>query len=318
MTTNRVCPFCASSLAAKRSREHVFPKWLLKVLGMASWSVRTSHYDSAGVEKNVRRHTLDQLVLGGVCRECNHGWLSTLEQTAGPLVRSLAFGHRGVQSLDPAERFTVSRWAIKTAVTLNLASGFEREFPQRVVREFAAQPLAIPSGLFVLAAQRSGPSTIDWLQAAGMNFYSQRPEELRDSLSDDALRIAILLGELCLVICHWSHLDWRLAIWPEVHEPYWPPEDDWAYVEHRYPGEPEPLSVSPRLFVFRAIMNVGVIDRSDVGPYRLAQRKNRHNFISGPEPDGTNPFLPIPSVITPEVDARIREWQTRRSDRPAS
>ena len=311
MNSPRACHFCRQPLTGKKSREHVFPRWLLRVLSSGRISVDATRYSTEGEPLSVRSHSLHEFVLGGVCRSCNHGWMSLLESQARPTMTPLVTGGSSVRALDPEERATVARWATKTAAVLNLATDFDRLFTPSLVRALRDDPLSLPVGISVLAGQHYPTHPSYWLQAPSVEFLlpaEMHPTgEHRSQIAQSGFRIGIQIGHLALMVVYWPHPQWPVAIWPELHVPLWPPDDSFVAVEHRFDGEEEPWNVNSHLFLYRAIDTIGAFSKDVVG-LRLTKLKNRNTHVSGPEPRGDGSVLPIPSVLTPEDDRRIREW----------
>src|SRR5690606_30715903 len=154
-----------------------------------------------------------------------------------------------------------------------------------------------------------------WLQTPSVEFFlppELAPEaEARREIANSGFRIGIQAGCLALVVVYWPQPAWPLAIWPEIHEPLWPPKSSLTMINHRYEGEVEPWNVNSHLFLYRMLDTIGAI-APGIESLRLAVRKNRNVHVSGPEPDGPGDLLPIPAVITPEIDRQIREWLSAR------
>jgi len=51
-----------------------------------------------------------------VCRDCNLGWMSTLEQESKPIIGPLLHGSDIVAPMDITQQSVVARWAVKTAM----------------------------------------------------------------------------------------------------------------------------------------------------------------------------------------------------------
>jgi hypothetical protein len=101
----QACWFCGAALvgagAARRAREHVFARWLLRELGAQKHPFRVSWNDAH--ERNVldqRTMVLDAFVAGSVCGRCNNGWMSRLEDAVRDDLAAVAHGSRHLGALD--------------------------------------------------------------------------------------------------------------------------------------------------------------------------------------------------------------------------
>ena len=110
------CTFCGAERAGARSREHVFPQWLLRDRGALSNAFRldwTSVTDEQALGE--RELTLGSFVAGHVCRRCNNGWMSALEQMTRELLPGLIDAERPLAELSKADREVVARWATSSS-----------------------------------------------------------------------------------------------------------------------------------------------------------------------------------------------------------
>jgi hypothetical protein len=112
----RQCTFCSNQA---RSREDVYPKWLLQKIG----NVGPILHRMVGVP-----HTeLSSPVIKAkvVCEQCNNGWMSDLENETklimSPLVADLAV------TISEGEQKVLARWTVKTAMMLDAACRRGRE-----------------------------------------------------------------------------------------------------------------------------------------------------------------------------------------------
>jgi len=314
------CHFCGQPITGKKSREHVFPRWLLRFLSRDPIPFIATRFAPDGTPLATRIHPLREFVLGRVCRTCNHGWMNDLERQARPILKDAIDGSRSVRDLDRHERSALARWAVKTSAAVNLATNSDRMVPVSLVRALKDDPLELPQGIFVFAAQHRPSTPVHWLQTGAPPFFLPvdvpPSSEERERLSQLGFRIGLQFGALCLVVVYWpQHAQWPLIVWPELHEPLWPPDVKLRYSEEIYDGEDSPLEVNSNLFLYRALDTIRVTSPG-VGLMRLAIRKNRAPHVSGPEPPGKRSFYPVPDIVTPEIDRHIREWLARKeSDR---
>jgi hypothetical protein len=107
-------------LSHSRTEEHIFANWFRsltnhKTIGMYLGS-------PSGTSAQLKwRPTLARLVVKGVCRKCNNGWMSSLETAVEPIMRRV-FAGTDVDQLPPVELETLARWTAKTAITLSYAT----------------------------------------------------------------------------------------------------------------------------------------------------------------------------------------------------
>jgi hypothetical protein len=127
--SRRRCAFCGATGAL--SLEHVLPQWLRQDLAHADFS-RTNmpflenfrsdarqRYGPDTMSLLNQREMLLQTRVRRVCRACNNGWMSDLEQQVIPLLQPLMADQTVV--LNPAMLATLSTWACKTAMMLEYA-----------------------------------------------------------------------------------------------------------------------------------------------------------------------------------------------------
>lgn len=73
---------------------------------------------------DMRQHVMGAFVAGSVCYDCNHGWMSTLENEVKGILTRLVDDPIQLQALTDLERFTPARWTLKTAAVLNRCSTY--------------------------------------------------------------------------------------------------------------------------------------------------------------------------------------------------
>jgi hypothetical protein len=55
-----------------------------------------------------------------VCGGCNQGWMSRLEEAAKPILMPMMFDNLPLV-LSPSDQWTLARWAVKTALMVDLS-----------------------------------------------------------------------------------------------------------------------------------------------------------------------------------------------------
>src|SRR5262249_46312888 len=108
---------------------HVWPQWLEDVLGVRGKVSAWVHRSVAGKAVGRRVQNTASVVLGQVCGDCSHGWMSELEGRVSPLVQSLLPGIVG-KTLPADDAGTLVIWAFKTAIVLNAASNYRHIVPE--------------------------------------------------------------------------------------------------------------------------------------------------------------------------------------------
>jgi hypothetical protein len=228
---SRLCVFCGSDLAGRRSREHIFPKWLLRHRDASRSPYRIDwSSDATGALFGERELGMGSLVAGRVCRDCNAGWMSRLEQDSSGLLRSLVDGERALRGTSSHERELLARWGTKTAFAsrsadlspqlvdpLDMRALAEGKMPRVAV---LARQAAVDVGLGVYATQR-------WL----VSYPSSERASVEHRVGRSH-RTVLLLGRLLLGVCFWPDDTWPIVISQKSHVALWPTHGSWRTYAH--------------------------------------------------------------------------------------
>lgn len=126
------CIFCETQITkSNKSNEHVIPRWIIerihpeytKFIGK-----HTSFPNNPEVIFNQRDQSFNSLVLGNVCKECNTKWMSKLENETKPILLAI-LDDRSPVILTREQCLTLSKWAFKTAITLNYSVNYKKIIP---------------------------------------------------------------------------------------------------------------------------------------------------------------------------------------------
>jgi hypothetical protein len=83
--------------------------------------------------QNAKAHSIESLVLGGVCAKCNNGWMSKLEVEVRPVLAALWGSYRPT-ILSSKQCYTLAKWTFKTAAAANYASDYKKIIPRAQLR----------------------------------------------------------------------------------------------------------------------------------------------------------------------------------------
>jgi hypothetical protein len=133
------CPFCN---LYDPTDEHVYPQWLSRELTSIGELV-----DPSGEHGPRKVHKLD--TTAPVCADCNHRWLSVLENDTKPILAPMVRGEN--RRLLPEQQRLIAAWAAKTALMLDLASG-SPIIPTGFFQEMRQQRRALRSHLVLVGA----------------------------------------------------------------------------------------------------------------------------------------------------------------------
>lgn len=245
---DRTCVFCHAPITkATASREDTVPKWLQSYLGIATSSVEPTLTTPSGEQLAQRVHPVDQLLTGRVCKECNNGWMSDLENAAKPVIADLISGEGRLQALVRADRQVLSRWAVKTAFMLD-AGGLEPRVSQLQVEQLFAADSHVPPNVQVFGYQHK--SNRPWYYVSGA-WWNHAPldQTAKIKVERDSYKIALQFGDLILVVVYWPLRRWHLRVEREHLMLVWPPTDVVKLYDHPQPPETESDAICRRLLV---------------------------------------------------------------------
>src|SRR5581483_3341668 len=173
----RVCAFCDQELRkGTKTVEHALPLWLMKALGITDQVLSRIHWRPTAIGETGpipprafvkgRHHAMPSFVSGGICANCNNGWMSDLENRAKPILTQL-FDGMPPADLNPEERALLARWAIKTAFMLDSPSLYRKRVPASHFHEFYESIAGeIPPHLVVVAGTHAETSQFNWAISA--------------------------------------------------------------------------------------------------------------------------------------------------------
>lgn len=124
------CIFCGQE--REKAKEHIVPRWLQIEVGgsMAKYATGThiKYFDVEPIDE--RKQSGESFVFGSVCKECNGGWMSQLENECKPIIQSLLKKSLLFTDLDKKQRLTLALWSFKTALMINAGSNYRRIVPE--------------------------------------------------------------------------------------------------------------------------------------------------------------------------------------------
>lgn len=210
---------CGHDVAHRRgaSREHVIPAWMQRDFKLTREKLSYTPMEADAIfaplqlslpNNNTphRSHSFGSLLLGSVCKACNDGWMSALEDQARPDLSHLIRGE-GQPVVDP---FAVANWSLKTCFTLTLATNppIGRVLAchgDRSITERTEMPPGV--NVFLHRSAREG-----WWFSAVSTF----DVSVAGAVGDDEAK-AIAAGGHRNAYCYFLHLGRLLLV---VH--YWP------------------------------------------------------------------------------------------------
>jgi hypothetical protein len=217
MQTDKPCVFCGNAIE-ERAKEHVVAQQLQDALDLRKSPVININYkplsgdfiqlDSEHLDftsNRNRNHPATSLLAGRVCKKCNCGWMSKLEDEAKPLLLPLIQGTRSLSTLDSAERLLLARWTAKTAYAWYFAMGEFGIIPDHhpLQVQCAEKPLA--EGAVVFGCQRPPQSDkqLGHCFSANWQFFTlgERSDKHRDYCRE-SYKASVQIGFLHLMVSY--------------------------------------------------------------------------------------------------------------------
>jgi len=193
------CWFCKAETGT-RSKEHIFPKWLLMHYGAMNEMVQPHRISMAlggliASERGAR--PLRAHYNGEVCAACNNGWMASLEASAKPILTRLPLRGR----ITEEEAVVLARWFAKTAVNLNVSQPY-RLLVEAPSRHALATHIPDRFAVYLFRVRRQN-GVVDWVQKSpdGGIVPSDRVAEF-SRLGGLTLVTHIRIADLGAVIAH--------------------------------------------------------------------------------------------------------------------
>lgn len=224
-TKQKSCVFCQTLLTKEnRSKEHVIPQWLLDFLDIRQEKIQPTHFSHQGHLKSTRDHSLESLIAGQVCEECNGGWMSNLEQETIPILKPLITGVRVVVELNDKERQILGRWTAKTAFALNSSSNYLKNVPVDHYEYVRTHSDSLPEKVSTFGQQHHGERTFYWVQSPTwiLNGHESQLNVLGEKLKNSSYKIAFQFGKLMLLITYIPLEKIYPVLWKGIHIPLIP------------------------------------------------------------------------------------------------
>jgi hypothetical protein len=267
---NKSCLFCGAALQPKsgahraKTDEHVFPDWLQEHLGIKGNVVTPMRVRSDNRQIiDMRRHVMGAFVAGSVCYDCNHGWMSALENEVNDVLIRLIVDPIQLGSLTDVERRTLARWTVKTAAVLNRCSTYGnandeigRPVPDEHLRILASGTL--PNDVLVVGAGSQSAKTVDFLQyAIWTNPANSIP--LRDVDRNLSYKVALSFRDLVLMVAYYPSADYVYGINSHHYVPLWTGSRRVIPIDHLMDESPAKSS-SPQLELL--LRNISVVSHT--------------------------------------------------------
>ena len=191
-----LCVFCGQH--APRAKEHVWPDWLLRHLGLEQSTMANTHLAIDGGSVSKRVQSASSMVYGGVCVGCNNGWMSQLESSAKPIIAELISSYSSKGALLDDEAKVIALWAFKTAIVRNAGTIYRSTVPEEHYRHLYEQK-EIPSGVYVDLALCPSHSGLSALQSQTLiGFLLPEDLGLAAQVQRDLYNITLAVGPVLL------------------------------------------------------------------------------------------------------------------------
>ncbi len=140
--------------------EHIWSAWMGKMFGLSQYNFRRVEPDASGTPKITHQWRVPSIDLKVrvVCEECNHGWMSELENETKQVIKDMIENGYAL-SLLPAGAASIAAFAFKTTVVVDYMNtgrrpyGLADNFFKRATRERFKASLSLPEGVQIWLAE---------------------------------------------------------------------------------------------------------------------------------------------------------------------
>lgn len=215
------CLFCDQIISGKKSNEHIFPQWLLDSFEIKTTQISPAHFSFNGdIVKSSRKHNLNNLLAGGICQQCNNGWMSTLKNSVKQNIIDLASDKKLIEDLDQKEKLLLAKWAFKTALVLNHGSNFLKNIPKKHYSHLHKYPNVLPQRVAVFAQQHWSTEKFYWIQGSQWHISSKDSslnKNIESIIKSKSYKIALQFKNLLLLVAYNPIRNYLFSLWKGIH-----------------------------------------------------------------------------------------------------
>jgi hypothetical protein len=169
-----------------------------------------THFAINGGQVSQREQWTQSMLAGGICKDCNGGWMSKLEvNVRPPLIGLLASTQK---TLSSAETKALAIWAFKTAIVRNLAMNYRQIVPDKQFKQLY-DTQEIPKYVYVDIASCPHHSGLSGIQS--QTFIGVfRPEDVNNihAMCINAYNIILAIGQILLRVISFPHPQYTVEI----------------------------------------------------------------------------------------------------------
>jgi len=178
----RQCVFCSRPA---KTKEHLWSDWILKGLALKT----PIRYVIGRAQPKILESP--DITVKCVCRDCNNGWMSSLEAANKPIIGCLM---RDISApLDTAQQTALALWAVKTAMVADAVRKCDRRFYERGECEQLRLSSLLPANIRVWLARYSGSA----LLTQGTDIWIAIPEAAK---AGNGCASTIIVGHLAIQV----------------------------------------------------------------------------------------------------------------------
>ena len=157
---------------------------------------------------SVRKHSIETLVFGNVCKNCNNGWMSEMENQCSPILKDLISQNREAQSWGANEAKLIAKWAFKTSVMINSATNYRKIISNDLIRVFYCTQNLPKKVTVELGLLNTDDKRLEWRQSQMFALYG--PEYIIERVR----RFVSTSFIVCLVI---NGVVFRVSYWEDTN-----------------------------------------------------------------------------------------------------
>ena len=220
----RECVFCGTTPV---TAEHAWPDWIDKEVPLRG-PASVLHTPTQGAPYWRGQHIRSRNTrVRRVCKTCNEGWMSELEEAVKPILRPMLNGI--ARTLNDGEQATLATWAVKTAWMLDFIDSGHHPVVPKDHYSILMNDKTPPAGVYVLAATYSGTKYGHYWWQQSLRFP---PEKTAGIPPPHGYFSTLCIGEVVIQVAGITaqgptirNLDPShfVQIWPYVTRIMWPP-----------------------------------------------------------------------------------------------